>query len=63
MFLISCNLGQKVGYKFTKLSKLIFFWNVLQLIFCEFLTKNVKIWFLGGQLGTRHQIQAFLGFS
>ena len=34
-----------------------------QLIFCDFLPKNVTIWLLGGRLGTHHQIQAFQGFS
>ena len=29
----------------------------------QFFQKNVKTWFLDGQLGTRHQIQAFQGFS
>ena len=37
------NLGQKVGDKFTKLSKTGFSMNCLQLIFCNFLTKNAKI--------------------
>ena len=31
--------------------------------FCNFLAKSVKIWLLGGRLGTLHQIQAFQGFS
>ena len=42
------NLGQKIGDKFTKLSKLGFSMNVLQLTFCNFLPKIVKIWPLGG---------------
>ena len=37
--------------------------NVLQLIFCDFLPKNVKVWLLVGWLGTPYQIQAFQGFS
>ena len=36
------NLGQKVG------DKLGFSMNVLQLLFCNFLPKMVKIWPLGG---------------
>ena len=31
--------------------------------FLQFFSKNVKIWLLVGRLGTRHQIQAFQGFS
>ena len=40
-----------------------FLWNVLELIFSNFLPKNNKIWLLGWRLGTRHQIQAFKEFS
>ena len=52
------NLGQKVVDKFMKLSKIGFLWNILQLIFCDFLSKNFKIWLLSSRLSTRHQIQA-----
>ena len=38
--LLDYNLGQKVGDKLTKLSKVGFLWNVLQLIFCNFLPKK-----------------------
>ena len=37
------NFGENVGDKFTKLSKTGYLWNVLQLIFCNFLAKNIKI--------------------
>ena len=37
------DLGQNVADIFTKLSKKVFLWNVLELIFCNFLRKNVKI--------------------
>ena len=37
--------------------------NVLQLIFCNFLPKNVKIWLSGGRRGTWHQTQVFPEFS
>ena len=57
------NLGQKVGDKFTKLSKTGFPMECFTLIFCNFLQKTVKIWLLGGRLGTCHQIQTFQGFS
>ena len=58
-----CNLGQNVRDKFTKSSKIGFSMECFTLIFCDFLPKSVKIWLLGGWLGTRHQIQAFRGFS
>ena len=32
-------------------------------ILCDFLTKVVKIWHWGGQLGTHHHIKAFQEFS
>ena len=32
-------------------------------VFAIFLRENVKIWLLGGKLGTRHQVQAFQVFS
>ena len=38
-------------------------WNVLQLIFCDFIPKNVQPWGLGGFLGTCLQIQTWQGFS
>ena len=31
--------------------------------FLQFLPKKIKIWLLGGRLGTNPQIQAFQGFS
>ena len=46
------NLGQKAGGKFTKLSKIHFSMECLQLTFCNFLPKNVKIWLFVGRLGT-----------
>ena len=39
-----------------------FLWNVLKLIFPNFLPKNNKIGLLGGRLGNRHQIKAFQEF-
>ena len=58
-----CNLGQKVGDKLTKLSKIGFSMEWFKADFLQFFTKNVKIWLFVGRLGTRHQIQAFQGFS
>ena len=46
-----------------KLGKIGFSMECFRLFFCNFLSKNIKIWLLGGRLGTRHQIQAFQGFS
>ena len=34
------NLGLKVGDKLMKLSKIGFLWNVVQLLFCDFLPKK-----------------------
>ena len=31
--------------------------------FLQFFTKNVKIWLLVVRLGTRHQMEAYQGFS
>ena len=56
------NLGEKVGDKFTKLSKLGFSMEFLRLTFCNFLPKNVKILFLVGRLGTPHQTKHFRDF-
>ena len=56
------NLGQKVGDKLTKLSKIGFSMEWFTADFLQFFTKNVKIWLLVGRLSTRHQIQAFQGF-
>ena len=50
----SDNLEQSVVDKFTKLSQIGFSMKRLQLIFCNFLRKSVKIWLLGGRLGTCH---------
>ena len=47
----------------TKLSKIGFSMEWFTADFLQFFTKNVKIWLLVGRLGTRHQIQAFQGFS
>ena len=43
------------------LSKIGFSMECFTTDFCDFLPK--KNWLLGGPLGTRHQIQAFQGFS
>ena len=53
------NLGQGVGDKFTKLSKIGFSMDCFMADFLRLFTETVKIWFFGGRLGTRHQIQAF----
>ena len=57
------NLGQKVKDKFTKLSKRGCSMECFTAGFLRVLPKNVKIWILGGLLGTRRQIQAFQRFS
>ena len=44
-------------------AKYVFLWNVLQLIFCNSLPKQVKISLLSKQLSLRHQMQAFQGLS
>ena len=54
------NLGQKIGDKFTKLSKIGF---SMKCVKADFLPRYVKFWLLGGGLGTPHQTQAFQGFS
>ena len=36
-----------------------FYGMFLRMMFCNILTRKVKIWFLGGRLCTRQQIQAF----
>ena len=56
-------MEKRVVDKFTKLIKIGVLWNILRLISSDFLQKNLKSWLLSGQLGTRHQIQAFEGFS
>ena len=40
-----------------------FLWNVLELIFFNFIPKEDKIWPEGGRLGTRHQIEVFQEFA
>ena len=60
---LTCNLGQKVGGKFTKLTQISFFRECFTADFLHFLAKSVKFWLLGGRLGTLHQIQALQGFS
>ena len=60
---LTYNLGQKVGDKLTKLSKIGFSMECFTADFCDFLQKNVKIWLSVGRLGTRYQIQAFQRFS
>ena len=56
------NIGQEVVEIFTKLCKINFLWNVLQITFCNFLAQISKfaIWMVDG---TRYQTQAFQGFS
>ena len=49
--------------KLRKLRKIAFPIESFTADFCNFLAKNLKIWLLDGKLGTRHQIQAFQGFS
>ena len=55
--------GQKVAYKFTKLSEIGFCMECFGADFSRVFNENVKIWLLGVRLGTRNQIQAFQGFS
>ena len=40
-----------------------FFYGLIYRWFLWLFTKKVKIWLLGGRLGTRHQIQACQGIS
>ena len=48
----------------TKLSKIGFSMDCCTADFLNFfLPKIVKIWFLGGRLGTPHQVRAIQGFS
>ena len=54
------NLGEEVGDKLSKLSKIGFEWS-RELTFGNFLPKNVKIWLLVGRLGTRHQNPSISG--
>ena len=56
-----CFLRQSWTKGFRQIHKIKqdFLWNVLQLIFCDSLPKNVKIWLLGEKLGTHQQIQVF----
>ena len=44
------NIGQDVVEKFTKLCKINFLWNVLQITFCNFLAQISKfaIWMVDG---------------
>ena len=60
----SChNLEQKVGDKFTKVSKTDFSMECFTADFMQcFISKYVKIWLSGGRLGTRHQAQTVQGF-
>ena len=58
-----CNLGQKIGDKLTKLSKIGFSMECFTADFLRFFTEKRQNLALVGQLGTRHQIQAFQGFS
>ena len=57
------NLWQKIVDKFTKSSKKGFFVEWFTADFLRFSCTNVKICQSVGRLGTRRQIQAFLGFS
>ena len=68
----TCNPGQKVVHKFTKLRKIGFcmkmIFHELRFLYgtADFLRdfdKTIKIWHLGVNLGTRHQDQAFQRFS
>ena len=56
------NLGQEVVDKLTKLSKKGFSMESFTADLLKFLCESVNIWFLGGRLGTRHQIQVLRGF-
>ena len=60
---LSCSLGQKIADKFTKLNKTCFSMEYFTTGFSRIFNTNIKICLLGGWLGTRHQIQAFQGFS
>ena len=51
--------GQNIVDNFTKLSKMVFLWNVLH----QFSRSTIKIWLLVAWLGTYIQFQAFRGFS
>ena len=71
-FLYIYNLGQTIVDKITKLSKMGFFMESFTAVFffvffvCFFLAfsnTNVKFSFLGSQLFSRHQIQAFQALS
>ena len=57
------NPRQKFVNKSTKLGKKGFWMECFTADFLQDFNENVKIWLLGSRLGTRHQIQAFQGFS
>ena len=57
------NLGQNVGDKLTKLSKIGFPMECFTADFLRFFTKKRQNLALGWWLGTRHQIQVFQWFS
>ena len=64
LFILSSNLGQRIGDKFTTLSKIDFSMKrITDDISQFFLPRYVKFWLFGGRLGTRRQTQAFQGFS
>ena len=58
-FCLPNNLEQKPIYKFTKSGKNVFPMECFIAAFWWFFSTNVKIYLLGDQPGTRHQIQAF----
>ena len=55
------NQRQNFVGKFTKLSKIHDFWDILQL-FSQYFSTTVKNWLLGSWLRTSHQFHAFEGF-
>ena len=46
-----------------KIKRNRFFYGMFSVDFLQFLPRYVKSWLWGGRLGTRHQTQAFQGFS
>ena len=50
-------------YWFMELSKMVFLWSALQLIFLQCSSTAVEVSLVGSWLGTRHQIQAFQGLG
>ena len=62
-FWLYLQYGPKVVNKFTKLGKIGFCMECFTAVFFRIFNGNVKIWLMGVQLGTRHQIEAFQGFS